>query len=528
VQRYIHNPVLRGFNPDPCILRVEDDYYLAVSTFEWFPGVQIHHSRDLVHWRLLARPLNRKSQLDMLGNVDSGGVWAPALSYHGGLFYLIYTDVKTWGTQHHFKDTHNYLVTASDMMGPWSEPVYLNSSGFDPSLFHGDDGRKWLVNMLHDHRKGRTQFAGIVLQEYDPAQQKLVGPVKNIFKGTKLDITEAPHLYKKDDWYYLITAEGGTSYEHAVTVARSRTLDGPYQVHPENPLLTSYGKPELYLQKSGHGSLVETQNGEWYLAHLCSRPLTPLGGCNLGRETALQKIVWRDGWPWLEGGGNHPSERVIAPDLPEHMFAPEPIKDDFDNHELNIHWQSVRVPIEESWLSLTERTGYVRLYGRESLASRFRPSLIGRRLQAHYAQAETRLEFEPENFQQMAGIAAYYHTDNWVYLRVSRDETLGKTLNILTYENKQYDEPLEAEVAIGDTKRVYLKIIFERETFRFEYALDDKNWQKIGPNFEAGKLSDDYCQGLSFTGTFIALCVQDLSGPRKHADFDYFNYREAS
>ena len=523
----IQNPILTGFNPDPCIVRVEDDYFIATSTFEWFPGVQIHHSKDLVNWRLLTRPLVRRSQLDMRGNPDSGGVWAPALSYADGLFYLIYTDVKTWGTDQHFKDTHNYLVTAEEIMGPWSEPIYLNSSGFDPSLFHDMDGRKWFVNMLHDHRKGRNQFGGIVLQEYDPEQKKLVGPIKNIFRGTCLGLTEAPHLYKKDGWYYLLTAEGGTSYEHAVTLARSKQIDGPYEVHPENPLLTAHGKPELYLQKAGHGSLVQTQTGEWYIAHLCGRPLNKVGRCNLGRETALQKLEWPQGdWPHIAGGGNSPHKEVLAPDLPEHRFDAAPERDDFDSPELTLPWQTLRLPHDASWLSLTERPGYLRLYGRESLASRHHQSLVGRRLQAFHAEAETCLEFDPESFQQMAGLAAYYQTDNWVYLRASHDEDLGRTLNILSYDNRQYDEPLDEEVLIGDAEKVFLKLIFERETFRFEYALEGGAWLPIGPKFDAGRLSDDYCQGLSFTGTFIALCCQDLSGRRKHADFDHFVYRE--
>lgn len=522
----IQNPVLTGFNPDPSILRVGEDYYIATSTFEWFPGVQIHHSKDLVNWRLLSRPLSRQSQLDMLGNPDSGGIWAPCLSYRDGLFHLIYTDVKTWSTSHRFKDTHNYLVTAEAIDGPWSEPIYLNSSGFDPSLFHDDDGRKWFVNMLWDHRKGRNPFAGILLQEYDPARRKLVGPIRIIFEGTQLQVTEAPHLYKKDGWYYLVTAEGGTSYDHAVTVARSRRLEGPYEVHPANPLLTSKGHPETPLQKAGHGSFVETQTGEWYVAHLCGRPLTPLGACNLGRETALQKLEWRDGWPYLAGGGKAPQVAVAAPELAEHPFEPEPDCDTFEGPSLSLPWQTLRAPHDDSWLSLSERPGHLRLYGRESLISRHRQSLVARRLKAHYAEAETRLEFAPESFQQMAGLAAYYQTDNWVYLRLSHDETSGPCLNILSYDNGRYDEALERDLSLDGATRVYLKVVFEGKTFRFEYATEEHAWQPIGPTFESAKLSDDYCQGLSFTGTFIALCAQDLSGRGKAADFAYFRYQE--
>jgi len=210
IQSTIHNPILKGFNPDPSFLRVGDDYYIATSTFEWFPGVQIHHSRDLVNWELIARPLDRVELLDMEGNPDSGGVWAPNLSYDNETFYLIYTDVKSWNSSP-YKVTHNYLTTSASIYGPWSSPAYLNSSGFDPSLFHDDDGRKWHLNMLWDHRRSRYSFAGILLQEYCEETQSLTGPIEKIFEGTQLRATEGPNLYKRNGYYYLVTAEGGTS-----------------------------------------------------------------------------------------------------------------------------------------------------------------------------------------------------------------------------------------------------------------------------------------------------------------------------
>ena len=229
----IQNPILRGFNPDPSILRVGDDYYIATSTFEWVPGVQIHHSRDLMHWRLLTHPLDRVSQLDMKGLPDSGGIWAPCLTWDDGTFYLAYTVVQELNSV--TKDTPNYLVTADHIEGPWSEPVYVNSDGFDPSLFHDDDGRKWWLNMVWDHRPGRSFFYGIALQEYSLEKQNLVGESRIIFKPTELDCTEGPHLYKRNGYYYLLTAEGGSGYEHAVTLARSRDIGGPYELHPQKP-----------------------------------------------------------------------------------------------------------------------------------------------------------------------------------------------------------------------------------------------------------------------------------------------------
>jgi xylan 1,4-beta-xylosidase len=529
----IRNPVLRGFNPDPSILRVGDDYFIATSTFEWFPGVQIHHSRDLRHWRLLTRPLVRKSQLDMIGNPDSGGIWAPCLSYADGTFYLVFTDVKTHLGP--FKDTHNYLVTAQNIEGPWSDPIYLNSSGFDPSLFHDDDGRKWLVNMIWDHRKGKNRFGGIVLQEYSPEERRLVGPVFNIFRGTSLGLTEGPHLYKRNGYYYLVTAEGGTRYHHAVTVARSKSLFGPYEVDPENPVLTSAGKPELALQRAGHASLVETQTGEWYFAHLCGRPLMPSQRCVLGRETALQRVEWTDdGWLRLAGGGNSPRTEVPAPSLPEHPFEPEPETDHFDGERISLHFQSLREPIGEDWASLRQRPGYLRLKGRESLQSKHRQSLIARRLQSFEAEAETAVEFEPETFQQLAGLVCYYNTNNFYYLWISRDEERGKCLGIMFRDRGRYDEPLAAPVPIEGWARVHLKVTIRYDRLRFWYSRDGSAWTPVGPELDATVLSDENAEekidGImidqGFTGAFIGMCAQDLSGRGIYADFDYFTYRE--
>ncbi|MBL9200909.1 MAG: glycoside hydrolase family 43 protein, partial [Opitutaceae bacterium] len=308
----IRNPILPGFNPDPSIVRVGDDYYIATSTFEWFPGVQIHHSRDLVHWRLLSRPLTRPSQLNMLGDPDSCGVWAPCLTYADGLFWLIYTDVKRYGRTSvggasgaSLRDFHNYLVTCPTIDGEWSDPVYLNSSGFDPSLFHDASGKKYLLNQLWDHRPGKNRFNGIVLQEYSIKERKLIGERKNIFAGTPIWFTEGPHLYQRDGWYHLITAEGGTGWGHAVTMARSRSLFGPYELHPDTYVLTARHRPDAALQRTGHADLVETQNGEIYMVYLCGRPLPNRGRCTLGRETAIQKMSWgADGWlRTLDGTG---------------------------------------------------------------------------------------------------------------------------------------------------------------------------------------------------------------------------------
>lgn len=522
--RYITNPILPGFNPDPSILRVGDDYYIATSTFEWFPGVQIHHSKDLCNWKLIAHPLNRLSQLNMKGNPSSGGVWAPCLTYCNGVFYLIYTDVKTLDGA--FKDTHNYLVTATDINGEWSDPIYLNSSGFDPSLFHDDDGRKWLVNMIWDPRAGKNRFAGIALQEYSVEEKKLIGTPKNIFKGTELGKTEGPHIYKLNGYYYLLTAEGGTSLEHAVTMARSKNIDGPYEVDPTNPILTSRHDPLLTLQKAGHGSLVETQNGEWYMVHLCGRPIPTKGRCVLGRETSIQKMVWtNDGWIRLESGGNKPEVKVKAPELPEFKWPSEPARDDFNSDILNINFATLRIPLGEDMMSLKERPGYLRLKGKESLGSAHNQSLVARRQQAFKYTATTCVEFEPDTFQQMAGLICIYDKQNFYYLRVSHDEELGKCIGIFSAQNNVYTQPVQ-DASVEGWKRVYLKAEGDYDQLRFYYSSDEKSWLPIGPILDASTLSDEFCVEGRFTGAFVGICCQDLSGMSKNADFDWFEYEE--
>ncbi|MEI8343006.1 MAG: glycoside hydrolase family 43 protein [Verrucomicrobiota bacterium] len=521
----IHNPVLPGFNPDPSFVRVGDDYYIVNSTFEWFPGVPIHHSRDLVHWHLIGHALTRTSQLDLRGVNDSAGVWAPSLSHHDGQFWLIYTNIKTAGMGKPFKDIKIYLTTATDILGPWSEPVELNSIGFDPSLFHDDDGRKWLVNMQWDFRKGHSRFAGIVLQEYDPRQQKLVGPMTNIL--AKEVLTEGPNLYKVNGWYYLMLAEGGTGWNHGISMARSRSLTGPYELDPQPSVITSRDNYGLPLQKAGHGELVQTVAGEWYLAHLCSRPVTPERRCILGRETAVQKVEWsEDGWLRLACGGHHVQVQVPAPaGVSEKSWPAVPARDNFDSDKLDVHWSSLRVPAEESWLNLKQRPGWLQLRGRESLYSVFEQSLIARRLHSFRCTIETCMDFQPVHYTQMAGLICYYDIRTHFYLRVTHHETLGKVVGITLSDDGVYDELLNSQIAINDWKTCYLRAVINAPTLQFFASPDGKAWQKIGPVLDASKLSDDYGHYLHFTGAMAGICVQDLNDRTAVADFDYFEIR---
>lgn len=535
----IVNPILRGFNPDPSLCRVGDDYYIAVSTFEWYPGVRIFHSRDLANWRLAAHPLNRVDLLEMTGDPDSAGVWAPCLSYADGKFWLVYSDVKVVEGDA-FKDVHNYLTTCDRVDGDWTPPVLLNGVGFDCSLFHDDDGRKYVLNMVWDHRPGRHFFNGISLQEYDAAARKLVGKRKIIFKGTDLGLTEAPHLYKWNGLYYLLTAEGGTGFEHAATLARSKRIDGGYEVHPDNPLITSWHDPRNPLQKAGHASVIQAANGRWYLAHLTGRPLRPLdtgiiedrGYCPLGRETAIQELEWgADGWPRVLGGGNTPKPAIAASGLPPAPWPADwPGRDDFDSDKLNHHFQTLRTPFTERIGSLTARPGHLRLYGAGSPQSTFLQAHVARRWESLTFDAETAFSFAPETFQQMAGLICYYNTRNWVYAHVTGDEEKGRVLALMQCDRGESSDPL-AGAAIpvpAGAEKIRIRVAVRERVYRFSYSFDGTAWTELPVSFSTLKLSDDYIhQRGFFTGAFVGMLCVDTAGNRTPADFEYFSYAES-
>lgn len=527
----IQNPILKGFNPDPSITRAGDDYYIATSTFEWYPGVQIHHSRDLIHWQLVRRPLDRASQLDMRGNGDSCGVWAPCLSYSGGLFWLGYSDVKR--KEGNFKDVHNYLVTSPTIEGPWSDPIYLNSSGFDPSLFHDEDGRKWLVNLVWDHRARPSKFGGIRIQQFDPVAKCLIGPTHDIFSGSPLGKTEGPHLYRRGDYYYLVTAEGGTGYDHAFSMARSKSITGPYELHPQLHVVTSRFYAEAELQRAGHGDFVETQDGETYLVHLTGRPIPGLRRCPLGRETAIQKTQWdEDGWLRLCDGSLEPSTYVPAPNLPAHPFPDEPVRHDFDSESLPLAFQWLRTPYPERLFSLTARPGHLRLTGRESIGSWFEQSLIARRQTSLNYRAETVVEAHPESHQQMAGLIAYYNRFAFHYLALTFDVKTGICLHVFScvgdWPNGQLTLGLEAPLAIPPGQPVRMKVEVKDCALRFFYAYGTDCWTRIGPVLDASLLADEVGQGDhgNFTGAFVGMAAHDVSGRAMTADFDFFEYQD--
>ena len=525
------NPILPGFNADPSICRVGGDYYIATSTFEWYPGVQIHHSTDLVNWRLITRPLRRAAQLDMRGNPDSGGVWAPCLSHADGRFWLVYTDVKRLDGA--FKDAHNYIVTCDTIDGDWSDPVYVNSSGFDPSLFHDTNGRKWFLNMRWNHRgKGTGQnpahpaFDGIELQEWSP-ETGLSGPVHDIFAGSDLGLTEAPHLFRRDGWYYLTTAEGGTGYDHAVTMARSRSILGPYELHPNKHLLTARFAPDAPLQRTGHGQYVETPEGVVYHTYLCGRPLPGPNGkfCALGRETGLARCEWHDdGWLYLEGGG------LVAPLTLDGL--PDPVPGDaiervFTMGEIPIEFQWLRSPQSERLFTMTGSA--LRMTGRESIGSWFEQGLVARRQEHHAYQASTTVQADPPNWQRAAGLVTYYNRHKFHACLITQEPGLGRCLRVVSCNGDWQGNALTwtATIAIPDGP-ITLMVQVNGATQQFHWGQGGA-MQAIGPALDASIISDEGGKGehASFTGAFVGMFAQDLTGQGWCADFTRFTYAPA-
>ena len=519
----IQNPILRGFNPDPSILRVDDTYYIATSTFEWFPGVQIFASKNLEDWELVARPLNRPDLLDMRGVPDSCGVWAPALSYANDEFWLAYTKVTRFDGD--FKDTANFLSNCETIDGNWSAPIYMNASGFDPSLFHDENGKKYWLNMVWDHRQEKTYFKGIVMQEFDAAAQKLIGPRKLIFPGTETGYTEGPHLYRINGEYYLVVAEGGTGYTHAVSIARAKNIWGPYEVDPDLHVITAAGRPDKPIQRTGHGGLVETPDGRWFLSHLCSRPIPGTRRSPMGRETALQEVCFNeDGWIRL-------ASPETAFDEGEH-----PLQDchyTFDG-ELHSDFQWLRTPEPDQIFSLIDKPGCLRLFGRESPGSLFVQSLVARRQQALCYTATTCVEFEPDNFQQMAGLISYYNQHKFHYFYISHDDETGRHLRIMSCSGDisglHTSAPMQMPpIPIPSGQAIHLKTIVQFDDMRFFWSLDGLDWTSAGPPLDASILSDEAGkgEGANFTGAFIGMACHDVSGSARTADFRSFSYVES-
>ncbi|MEU4365273.1 family 43 glycosylhydrolase [Promicromonospora sp. NPDC023987] len=525
------NPVVRGFAPDPSVIRVGDWYYLATSSFEWFPTIPLYRSRDLAEWEHAGAVDSAAPGRSLLGVPDSGGIWAPALSHADGVFWVVYSIVRSVGTRHY--DLETYVCTAPDVGGPWSTPVRLPGHGFDPSLLH-HEGRHYLLNLQNDSRVGGRRFDGIVLTELDLTELpggrvRAVGPTRLLLQRDEL--VEGPKITVEGGWFYLLLAQGGTGVEHGVLVARSRSLTGPYEVD-DVPLLTSRDDPAVPLQKAGHGELVETPSGEWYLTHLASRPVpTPAGPRNtLGRETAVQRVVWADGWPRLAQGGWHPATEVEVPDVG--AAVPDP-RGGFDVAP-GWPWSTLREPPGDWVESVPGRPATLRLRGRMSAESLWQQSLLAQRLTEHRADVEVTVDAEPTTFTRSAGLVLWYDTTSYYQLHVTWAEPegepqagqqwagdQGRRVLVLTHGHPDGARVL-ATVDLADGP-IRLRAQIDGATARLSSASASAHgsgpWAQVGPDVDFSELSDDFGQRLRFTGAFVGISVIDLVDGAFTADF---------
>ncbi|MCD7802694.1 MAG: glycoside hydrolase family 43 protein [Clostridiales bacterium] len=539
----IINPILKGFNPDPCICRKRDDYYVAVSSFEWMPGIPVYHSKDLKNWELYTHVLADDAKLNLTRLPSAKGIWAPCLTYCEAedMFYVAYGVMNSMNAR--YFDINNYLIKAPDITGPWSEPVYTHSSGFDASLFHNTDGRKYLTSLEWETRENYEKPGVICLVEYDPVTEKVVGYPKRIWRGgTDRGCIEAPHITKRGDYYYIMCAEGGTGYNHCVTMGRSKNIWGPYEGDPQNPIVTSspnqsderhdpehlktkYFNPFSMLQKSGHASYVDLPTGETYLVHHCGRPFVPELRCTLGRETSIQKMKWtEDGWLRLADGSNLAKECCEESALPPCPVPQTPSFDDFNSKTLGLSYYSPRIS-PTSCTDLTARPGWLRIYGQESLCSLNRTSLVARKLTSVYTTVTTKLDFHPEVYQHMAGLTLYYDNMNYIFLRKYYSETLSsEALSITQLENGEKTECLDVRVALQDAP-IYLRLNIQGRKCWFEWSYDNASYLRIGPDFDTTKYSDEYCNFGEFTGAFVGMVCTDAMLHSHPADFDFFDYQ---
>ncbi|MFT2011375.1 glycoside hydrolase family 43 protein [Pontibacter sp. 13R65] len=537
-QQQFQNPIFPGFYPDPSICKVGEDYYLVHSTFSYFPGVPIFHSKDLVNWTQLGHILDRSEQLDVDGLGVSRGIFAPAIAHHNGTFYMVTTLVDKGG---------NFVVTATDPAGPWSDPVWLRDvNGIDPSLFFDNDGKAYILynSDAPDNKPLYDGHRTIRMFEFDYKNLKTVGPQHLLVNGG-VDISkkpvwiEGPHIYKKDGYYYLMAAEGGTSVNHSEVILRSQSVTGNYVPYPGNPILTQRHLPadrQHPVSATGHADLVETQNGEWWAIFLATRPYDMQDSYNTGRETFLAPVKWQDGWPIINPDFEEVQYAYQRPNLPASKAPAFPLtgniiyKEEFEAALLPANWLMLRTP-RSNWYSLKEPAGSLTLHLRpETLSGKKNPSFLARRQQHIIGIASTKIEFKPTAAQEFAGMVAFQGEANYY--------ALGKTLE----NGKEEVQLLKAEKATGANtegttsvvaskalkntekgKPLFLKISFNGGRYTFYYGTKEGKWELLQDNVDGTYLSTRVAGG--FVGTTLGLYATSQGKPSdKKASFDWFIY----
>jgi xylan 1,4-beta-xylosidase len=518
VNRTFTNPIIPGFHPDPSICRVGQDYFLVNSSFEYFPGVPIFHSRDLVNWRQIEHVLTRPSQLSFTDWRASGGIFAPTLRHHNGTFYMVTTNMSGGG---------NFYVHTHDPFGEWSEPIWVDQSGIDPSLFFDDDGRVYLTsNWIErfpppDEVDPVDPVWGIQQSEIDIVTGKRLTEPQRIWSGTGGRYPEGPHLYKINGRYYLMIAEGGTELAHMVTLARSDTPWGPWESCPHNPILT-HRSIQSPIQATGHADLIQAHDGSWWMVCLGVRPQGSPPCAQLGRETFLSPVRWDEaGWP-VVGRQGRLSVEMESPQLKPATWESELERDDFDNPHLGLGWNFLGVPESATW-SLTDRPGALRLQGTPARLDDGPPvAFLGRR-QEHYAcTAATQLDFEPTADGEEAGLTVWMNPTHHYEVFITRGDSQRLVVMRRRIGSLVADE---ARMPI-EPGALTLTVRAEAQSYTFGF-LNSKGEPQVLATGEARYLAPEVAGG--FTGVYFALYASGSSGATTPpAFFEWFDYRSTA
>jgi len=507
--RHYLNPIVAGFYPDPSIVRVGSDYYLTMSSFAYFPGLPIFHSKDLVDWTQIGSALDRPSQLNLDSAGISRGLFAPTIRYHDGTYYIICTLIDRGG---------NFIVTAANPAGPWSEPVWLKElDGIDPSLFFDDDGKAYIIN--NGPPIGKPLYEGhraIWIQEFDIKSMSLVGPREVIVNGG-VDISkkpiwiEAPHILHLNGMYYLIAAEGGTAMQHSEVVFRSESVRGPYVPYDHNPILTQRhldpSRP-FPITSTGHADFVQTQRGDWWAVFLGTRPYGD-DLYNTGRETFLLPVHWENGWPVILSGRGTVPYSAPRPEIAALPSAAAPTAgnftthDDFDASTLARSWMFIRTP-REQWWDLSSSPGQLSIRARhEELGGLGQPSFIGRRQQHTNASASTVMRFTPTDDGDRAGLTAFHNETHYYLLALARRG--GRTVVELERRAGRGDSAIVATVpvSLAPDAPVYFRIDARGGLYDFYYALRPNEWIPVQRDADGTILSTKKAGG--FVGTLFGL-----------------------
>ena len=498
----IHNPVIPGFHPDPSVCRVEDDYYLVTSSFEYFPGVPLFHSRNLVDWRQIGHCLTRDSQLDLRDAPPSGGIWAPTIRHHAGRFHMVTTNFSKGG---------NFLVHTDDPEGEWSDPVWIDIPGIDPSLYFEGDRCFFTANA------GEERKHGLYLAEIDPETGEVLSPSRLIWEGSGGAYPEAPHLYQRPDGYYLIAAEGGTQNGHCITAARGKNIEGPYEPCPHNPIHTHRHRIDQPIMGAGHADFLEDGDGRWWAFMLAFRITSPFFH-HLGRETFLAPMRWDDtGWPEINGG-QLVGERIDAPERPEPANRAVPsdrsITDTFTGPELAPAWNFLRNPLRHNY----EIHKGLRLRGScDSIDDNRQPTLLCRRQQHHDVEVSTEIVFKPQPGQE-AGLLVFYNALHYgALLLVNQGEGLRLALR------RRVKSVIQTEdLGPAESGRFMFGIKAEATAYRFSIQEPDGPVRTVG-TMETALLSTE-CVGLGFTGVFFGLYAHSSEPSDNRACFTRFQY----